>query len=434
MKRLTLILLLAILVNSASAQSAANTQAGREEFEKGHNLFVLEEFKQAEEWFKKAVDKGHILSMTYLGSMYQNALNKPGFTRDYSEALKWYKMAAEKGEYTAMRSLSGMYAYGYGVPVNAGESKLWREKADQAKAAEDARLAKVKADAAAAKPQPNSSTAVSATKASQLLEQGLATYKVKNFTEALRLFRAAAGMGHIGAIYNVGLMYEKGEGVAMNKKEAMNWYTRSADGGFLQAMVNVGAMYYSGEGVVQNFEQALAWFRKAADRGQVVAMFNLGVMYEKGEGTKKDVQTAKTWYKKAADLGDEKAMIFYSKLNIPIPNEYDMGILAFDAGEYQKALNLFRKAADAGNVEAMYNAGIVLQNHIKPANQTEAFRYFKLAADKGHEKAQQNTGTMLGWGVGVPKNIPEARKYLSKLQAKGNLQAGLILARLDENG
>lgn len=333
MKKIVLLFLcIFLLYGSAMGQSLSNTLAGREEFNKAHNYFVLEQFKEAEEWFKKAVDKGHILSMTYLGSLYQNALNKPGITRNYSEALKWYKMAADKGEYMAMRSLSNMYAYGYGVPVNAEESKRWTEKAAAAKAAEDAAQAQAKAGSG-----PKSPANQSAASSGNLVQQATKAYNSKNFAEALKLFQTAAAAGDAQAMFSLGIMHAKGEAVPASKSEALKWYKKSAEAGNIRGMFNTGVMLFSGDGVLKDLNAAFNWTLKAAEAGYTDAMFNLALMYENGYGITASKDLAKSWYKKAADLGHANAMIAYAKLNTTLPTQAEMNMLALDAKKFQKA-------------------------------------------------------------------------------------------------
>jgi TPR repeat protein len=43
--------------------------------------------------------------------------------------------------------------------------------------------------------------------------------------------RKAADQGHAKAQYNLGVMYEKGEGVQQNYSEALKWYKKAADQG-----------------------------------------------------------------------------------------------------------------------------------------------------------------------------------------------------------
>jgi TPR repeat protein len=51
----------------------------------------------------------------------------------------------------------------------------------------------------------------------------------------MRWFRKAAERGHPMANFNVGLMFERGLGVAKNREEAISWYRKAAEQGFAKA-------------------------------------------------------------------------------------------------------------------------------------------------------------------------------------------------------
>ena len=62
-----------------------------------------------------------------------------------------------------------------------------------------------------------------------------------------------------------------------------------AEKGNVRAQYNLGAMYDNGEGVEQDFKEAVKWYRKAAEQGQVYAQSNLGGMYANGEELLKEM-------------------------------------------------------------------------------------------------------------------------------------------------
>ena len=62
----------------------------------------------------------------------------------------------------------------------------------------------------------------------------------------------------------------------------MKWYRLAADQGFALAQYNLGIMYNKGEGVAQDYAEAVKWYRRAADKGFAFAQYNLGVMYDRG--------------------------------------------------------------------------------------------------------------------------------------------------------
>lgn len=96
--------------------------------------------------------------------------------------------------------------------------------------------------------------------------------------------------------YNLGVVYNTGEGVAQDYSEAAQWYRKAADQGFPPAQFNLGTLYSEGKGVTQNLERAVYWWRKAADQGNPSAQRNLGIAYAVGDGVKKDMVEAYKWF------------------------------------------------------------------------------------------------------------------------------------------
>src|SRR5437660_1796183 len=88
-----------------------------------------------------------------------------------------------------------------------------------------------------------------------------------DYATALRLLRPLADQGDAQAQYNLGVMYDDGQGVPQNDAEAMKWYRKAAEQGEDRAQNNLASMYASGQGVPQNYAEAMKWFRRAADQG-----------------------------------------------------------------------------------------------------------------------------------------------------------------------
>ena len=90
-------------------------------------------------------------------------------------------------------------------------------------------------------------------------KDGVAAYARQDYVTAAKLMRVAADQGKAKAQYNLGLMYEDGQGVTQDYKEAVNWYRLSADQGDADAQYNLGLMYANGQGVTQDYKEAVKW-------------------------------------------------------------------------------------------------------------------------------------------------------------------------------
>jgi uncharacterized protein len=130
--------------------------------------------------------------------------------------------------------------------------------------------------------------------------------------------------GDAKAQFNLGIMYEYGQGVLQDHKEAVKWYRKSAEQGFPQAQFNLGNMYSDGQGVPQDYREAVKWYRKAAKQGFPQAQHNLGLMYYKGQGVLQDKVMAVMYYSIAAVSGLKLAIEKRDKLRYKMsPKKYE---------------------------------------------------------------------------------------------------------------
>ncbi|MDR1641126.1 MAG: sel1 repeat family protein [Clostridiales bacterium] len=127
--------------------------------------------------------------------------------------------------------------------------------------------------------------------AESLYDQGMKFFNgdgvAQNYYEAANLFAQASNKGSGSAQCRLGVMYQDGLFYKKNLSEAVEWFKKSADQGCAEAQFNLGGCYYKGLGVEKNISEAVNWFRKSADQGYVPAQVSLGfVMNMVQESTK----------------------------------------------------------------------------------------------------------------------------------------------------
>jgi len=81
---------------------------------------------------------------------------------------------------------------------------------------------------------------------------------------------------------------------------AVHWFRKSAEGGEAQAMRNLGVAYDRGQGVERNPQVAMKWLRRAAEAGDAEAQAALGVDLYEGVAVTKDLVEALYWLTLAA--------------------------------------------------------------------------------------------------------------------------------------
>ena len=95
-------------------------------------------------------------------------------------------------------------------------------------------------------------------------QAGIDAYQHGDYAAAYREWLLLAEEGDAEAQFNLGILYDLGQGVAQSKVRAATWYRRSAEQGFAAAQYNLAVMFKNGEGIPQNNVLAYALFDLAA--------------------------------------------------------------------------------------------------------------------------------------------------------------------------
>ena len=101
----------------------------------------------------------------------------------------------------------------------------------------------------------------------QDFQKGLEAYRNGDYATALMEWKPLAERGNSRAQFNLGVMYDDGDGVPQDDNEAVRWYRLAAEQGDVDAQINLGVMYYNGQGVLADFVLAHMWFNISAALG-----------------------------------------------------------------------------------------------------------------------------------------------------------------------
>lgn len=225
-------------------------------------------------------------------------------------------------------------------------------------------------------------------------DEGMAAYDKKDYATVLKEWTPVALHGDAVAQYNLGIMYQNGQGVQQNNEEAVKWYRLAADQGYANAQNNLGGMYQNGHGVPQDYKEAMKWHRLAADQGNAVAQFHVGMSYDKGEGVPKDYKEAMKWLKLAADNGH-----VMSQFKIALM--YTVGDEGVPKDE-KEAVKWYLLAANHGLADAQEILGLWYEvGHGVLQDFEEAVKWYRLAADQGEASAQNRLGSTYANGRGI---------------------------------
>ena len=146
--------------------------------------------------------------------------------------------------------------------------------------------------------------------------------------------------------------------------------------GNAEAQSDLGVMYDKGQGVAQDYAEAVKWYRLAAAQGMRWRNSDLGLMYDHGQGVKQDYAEAVKWYRLAAAQGDARrksvsADVSAGKASSRTSRRSQVVSTAAAQG-------IARGAIDLGTM--YFNGQGVAQNY--------ALRWYRLAAAQRNAKAE----------------------------------------------
>jgi TPR repeat protein len=138
---------------------------------------------------------------------------------------------------------------------------------------------------------------------------------------------------------------------------------------------------------------------------------------------------------RAGDLGTAEAT-FRSMAASNADAEAWLGAVLLDRGLARDGLRHVQRAADAGSSEGAHRLAIVYAQGLAgtPRDEARALQLFERAAAAGHTRAQINLGILYLRGLGVQRDVVNARAWLEKAAASGDPQALYTLGRAMDEG
>jgi TPR repeat protein len=230
----------------------------------------------------------------------------------------------------------------------------------------------------------------------------------------LWLARVKAELGNAEAQNHLGFLYFTGNGVTKDPAEGVKWWQKSAEQGLVKSKFNLALAYDRGEGIPRNTTEAIKLYQEPAEHGDSDAQYNLGRLYEEN-GSRQNYDEAFKWYRKAANAGHIQAIqaMGYAYAN-------GKGVPPDD----EEAQRWYLKGAALNDSESEAALGYNYLNGKGVAKDpAEAERWYNKAAEHGNAKAQYDLGYMYYYGSGLNKDQAAAIRWWNKAAEKGNDQA-----------
>lgn len=226
---------------------------------------------------------------------------------------------------------------------------------------------------------------------------------------------------------------------AYNKRDygqaATNWRS-AARNGHAEAQFNLGYMYQNGQGLERSTEQAIFWFKRASAQEHVEAKAALERLepYDVREDPKVEVaQEVNVITETPSDEVIVKEVSQSEFARIFLPPRAPTNTVAIEriVTPPSEIKTLPVPNSDYSDGSELFALGIRAYNAQKYG---PAFMFFSKAAKKNHAKAQDYLGHLYFTGKGVTKSYNQALSWYHKAAGQGNIASQKQLALMYKTG
>lgn len=246
------------------------------------------------------------------------------------------------------------------------------------------------------------------------LDLAYGAYQRGWYLTAFELALPRANLGDPAAQTLIAELYNKGLGIARDRKEATAWYEIAANAGNREAQFSFAIKLLNGKYIKKDHDRAMKLMEQAANAGHSVAMFNYAQQIINKNPGSKGFAIALPYLEKSAGAGVVDAYYALSQI-------YASGLGRTTPDEKSARFWLIR-AARGGVDTAQIELAIQLANG-KGGEKDErsAVAWFRRAAYSGNVIGQNRLARMLAQGMGVEANAAEAAKWYILARRAGHV-------------
>jgi TPR repeat protein len=278
---------------------------------------------------ERVADTGNLIVQYHLGVFYHNQ------NENVENAIKWLTLASEGGITNAYYVLGTLYEYQKGK--NQSYSKATHHYSEAIKRdhlyviyslAEIYRLRRgVKRDCQKAYDLYTRAAKLGLTESSRILDitnyiiqavytpYGEAIFEEypKDLKNTLEMLEFVAKMGNSDVQYQLANFYMTNTNY-LDYNEGFKWYQMAASKENTNVIYQLGLLYENGQGTTQDYKMAYQLYSKAIEKGHRDAIYRLGIAYHYGRGVYMDTTEAIDCYIKPAELVNNESQYMLGKL------------------------------------------------------------------------------------------------------------------------
>ncbi|KTA80930.1 hypothetical protein VO69_12850 [Aeromonas salmonicida] len=359
---------------------------------------------------------------SFMKQKYQEAISYEygvGVEEDLPRAIKIYEVAALRGHQKSNYKLGILYFNGHGLTQDINKSIKYLGKSG------------------------NSGCDLSCFTLGWIYDEGILI--PKNDEKAEYWYAKSAEKGNGNAQYNLSqlcLQISKKTSNKYYEKKSIEWLELAVKNGHPLAQLKLGIHLFNKNDGFESDVRAHDLFKLSANQGDINALYQLGLMYLCGHGVELNLKLALDFLNKAKDAGNIKAKIkvgdIYCNLHSGIfdceTTTGSDGDIIYDdyvEGNYEGKLSFeqYMDAANKGNIEAQYKAGVSRLNS-DPSDE-QGMNFLADAAYNNCPEAIYLLSIKEICETTISKDtIAYISEYLGGIAGKGFKKASFLLAKL----
>ncbi|MDI1352680.1 MAG: endopeptidase IV, partial [bacterium] len=243
--------------------------------------------------------------------------------------------------------------------------------------------------------------------------------KQANYTSVFNQMYFRAILGDAQSQFQIGQMFQYGIGVAQNDQSAIVFYQNAAEQQHLGAAYNLGILYLQHAKDENDYQTALNWLTDAAFKGNKKAQYVLSRLLNQGKIGSDGRQYIQPNPEQA------KSMLYLSAANNYGPAQYELA--EYLAREQNSGLNievknhkialvrqLYAGAAASGVAQALLPLAFYNALDSNPQKQAQAFSVAEEQANNGDEQAALLLGMLYDRGIGAGADPAKAIYWYEK--------------------
>lgn len=429
---------LIVLTEKATAGDAIAQNTLASWYYNGKN--VQQNYEMAVKWWSKSADQGNMYAIGNLAMCYQ--LGK-GVKKDSILAIKLYKASIKKGnndlviQHTRLaekkeNAFSNLLMYelfndGIGVKRDAAKAAFYMEHlAENGDVNYQYRLALYylnndRADKAVRwfKTAAQKGNVGATYYYGMLLHSGMGVVQDKE--KGIAMMQKAEEKGFVAADNQLGRIYFEGDGVEKDFNKAVNYLKKAAPTNG-KAQWLLGLCYLRGNGVTKDYYLATQWLSESAFAHE--KEFNALMEDEKESAFSQYLIGLKHYY---VDKNFDTAIACFKKVGkAKVDEGITMQALCLANKDYaknntKKAFKLLTKNAEKSLLSNYYLSGLYEDGIGTPKNIDKALDLLKKAADAGIAPAQCKLGDWYMEGAGSAKDYTKAAQYYLSAEKQHHL-------------